>query len=304
MVTLISQGDRGPAVEDVQRRLLALGFDLGPSGVDGVFMGATLAAVRSFQREHGLSEDGVVGDETWSALVDATFHLGDRLLYLKMPHLHGADVHLLQCALNVLGFSCGPPDGIFGVHTERAVAEFQSNVGLPRDGIAGPETVRAVERLRHIWEGRDPSAPVNLVPGRVRAVEALSNATVYLVCEDDPARVIARRVSNLAAATEPSSRVLVSDMPRGTGGGVVLRMVSGPDPVCPEEMPVIRVSATEGAEGRFVAAFQASGGSSSSVYVVIPASAADSELTAQTVAVRVLDGLCAVLSNQRRHVVT
>jgi DNA polymerase III sliding clamp (beta) subunit (PCNA family) len=46
VVRPISQGGRGPAVEDVQKRLLMLGFDLGPTGVDGVFWGATLSAVR------------------------------------------------------------------------------------------------------------------------------------------------------------------------------------------------------------------------------------------------------------------
>ena len=73
----VRPSDRGPAVEDIQRRLLALGYDLGPTGVDGVFLGQTAEAVRSFQLSHGLSEDGVVGEETWSALVDAGFTLGD-----------------------------------------------------------------------------------------------------------------------------------------------------------------------------------------------------------------------------------
>jgi len=167
----IAQGDRGPAVEDVQKRLLMLGFDLGPTGVDGVFWGATLTAVRRFQEEHGLDEDGIVGNETWAALVDATFRLGDRLLYLKYPYLHGADVRVLQGALNILGFACGEPDGIFGTYTERAVGEFQANVGIPADGIAGPETIGAVERLRHVWSGKDPSAPAELDVAPARAAE-------------------------------------------------------------------------------------------------------------------------------------
>ena len=87
----ILPGGRGPAVEDIQRRLLALGFDLGPTGVDGVFLGKTRDAVIAFQTGNGLSEDGVVGGETWAALVDATFKLGDRTLYLRLPHFHGRD---------------------------------------------------------------------------------------------------------------------------------------------------------------------------------------------------------------------
>ena len=92
----VRPGARGPAVEDIQRRLLALGYDLGRTGVDGVFLGLTADAVRSFQSVNGLSEDGVVGDETWSALVDAGFKLGDRMLYLRLPHFHGHDVLALQ----------------------------------------------------------------------------------------------------------------------------------------------------------------------------------------------------------------
>ncbi|HSQ21561.1 MAG TPA: peptidoglycan-binding domain-containing protein, partial [Coriobacteriia bacterium] len=65
----IAPGDRGSAVEDVQQRLLVLGYDLGPTGVDGVFLGATDTAVRAFQESHDLDEDGVIGPRTWSALV-------------------------------------------------------------------------------------------------------------------------------------------------------------------------------------------------------------------------------------------
>ena len=66
----LRSGDKGPGVEDIQRRLLTLGFELGRTGIDGVFLGRTLEAVRAFQRAQGLDEDGLVGDETWSALVD------------------------------------------------------------------------------------------------------------------------------------------------------------------------------------------------------------------------------------------
>jgi hypothetical protein len=88
----ILPGGRGAAVEDVQRRLLVLGYDLGRTGVDGVFLGQTREAVAAFQREHELSEDGIVGPETWAALVDSTFTLGDRMLYLRLPYFHGNDV--------------------------------------------------------------------------------------------------------------------------------------------------------------------------------------------------------------------
>lgn len=298
MLKPISQGDRGAAVEDVQKRLLMLGFDLGPTGIDGVFLGTTLAAVRQFQREHELSEDGTVGDETWSALVDATFRLGDRLLYLRIPYFHGADVAALQGALNVLGFACGPPDGIFGAFTERAVGEFQSNVGLPRDGIAGPETVRAIEQLHHVWQGKDTAAPAALPVAPARAAEVLGKAHLALVWKGPVARAIAERVANLALAAEPAAQVDVlarEECVSAPSGSLTVRLFAGSDASLPEGMPVVSVHEEVGAEGRFVAAFGALG-ERREVCVSLPDDVHADERSAQSVAVRILDGLCAVLS--------
>jgi hypothetical protein len=294
----ISQGDRGAAVEDVQKRLSMLGFDLGPTGIDGVFLGATLAAVRQFQREHQLTEDGTVGEETWSALVDATFRLGDRLLYLRIPYFHGADVAALQGALNVLGFACGSPDGIFGPFTERAVGEFQSNVGLPRDGIAGPETVRAIERLHHVWLGKDPAAPAALPVAPARAAQVLNTARLALVWEGPAARAIAERVANLALATEPRAQVDVlgaEECVSTPTGSLIVRLRAGSEASPPEGMPVVSVHEQMGAEGRFVAAFGALG-ERQEVCVSLPDDVHADERSAQAIAVRILDGLCAVLS--------
>lgn len=301
MVRPISQGGRGPAVEDVQKRLLMLGFDLGLTGVDGVFWGATLAAVRRFQQERGLAEDGVVGDETWSALVDATFQLGDRLLYLKMPHLHGADVKVLQGALNVLGFASGEPDGIFGPYTERAVGEFQANVGLRVDGIAGPDTIRSIERLHHVWRGKDPSSPAALALAPARAAEVLRGARVLLACADACTRAVAGRVANLAIATDPGAHLDVRDEPVSAEGLVFHLVTDEMREQLPAGVPVIRISAERHSEGRFIAALQAPSPVSEAV-LVLPARVCEDEHDAQSVAVHLLDGLCAALSVRRASV--
>jgi peptidoglycan hydrolase-like protein with peptidoglycan-binding domain len=298
----IAQGDRGPAVEDVQKRLLTLGFDLGPTGVDGVFWGATLTAVRRFQAEHSLDEDGIVGNETWAALVDATFRLGDRLLYLKYPYLHGADVRVLQGALNVLGFACGAPDGIFGTFTERAVAEFQANVGIPADGIAGPETIGAVERLHHVWSGKDPSAPAELAVAPARAAEVLRRARVTLLYGDDAGRTVAERVENLARATEPAARFVVGDGAEDPAADLVVRLSSTAPPVM-RELPVIALAPTARVEGRFITAFRTAPPASGAV-VIVSESVLTDEHEAQSVAVRILDGVCAVLSERPGPVVS
>ncbi|WUV84518.1 peptidoglycan-binding protein [Streptomyces sp. NBC_01476] len=66
LVVTVQQGSSGPAVSAVQHELNAHGSAL---TVDGVFGAATNTAVRSFQSGHGLAVDGVVGPNTWRALV-------------------------------------------------------------------------------------------------------------------------------------------------------------------------------------------------------------------------------------------
>ncbi len=142
---LLRHGDGGDAVRDVQQRLRrALGIDaLDEEG----FGPLTLDAVRRFQRDRGLAADGIVGRDTMRALEEARFALGDRLLWQTTEWLRGDDVRDLQNRLNRLGFDAGPEDGIFGPALTSALEEFQRNVGLRPDGVAGPHSVEALRRL-------------------------------------------------------------------------------------------------------------------------------------------------------------
>jgi N-acetylmuramoyl-L-alanine amidase len=141
----ISYGSVGPEVADVQQRLAGLGLPCPDD--DGVFATGTRQVVRTFQQRRGLSADGIVGPDTWRSLVAASYRLGDRMLYVTRPLLHGDDVRDLQRRLNRLGFDCGYDDGLYGAQTFDAVRDFQLNVGVSVDGIAGPETVDLLLRL-------------------------------------------------------------------------------------------------------------------------------------------------------------
>jgi N-acetylmuramoyl-L-alanine amidase len=126
--------------------------------------------LRDFQRERGLRATGVCDHDTWRALVEASWKLGDRVLMLVAPNLRGDDVGELQAGLARIGFDCGRVDGIFGPGTARALEDFQRNSGLLVDGICGPRTVRALQILaRQTGDGPGVST--------VRELEALASTT-------------------------------------------------------------------------------------------------------------------------------
>ena len=64
----VKRGCLGGAVRRLQTWLGDLGYDLGGYGADGDFGAATDAAVRMYQRDAGLTVDGIVGQKTWAAL--------------------------------------------------------------------------------------------------------------------------------------------------------------------------------------------------------------------------------------------
>ena len=160
----LGPGDRGPAVADVHAALRSLG--LLPPGPDGHadaaageaarYDDATELAVRHFQQVRGLSVDGRVGEETYRALSEARWSLGDRLLRFDPERpMRGDDVTNLQDRLHELGYDAGPVDGVFGPETESGLRAFQRDYGLTADGTCGPATLRALRQLgRKVVGGR------------------------------------------------------------------------------------------------------------------------------------------------------
>ena len=65
----VKKGAKGNVTRLIQERLNSVGFSL---GVDGIFGTATYNAVKVFQRNRGLSQDGIVGKNTWNWLLKGT----------------------------------------------------------------------------------------------------------------------------------------------------------------------------------------------------------------------------------------
>lgn len=68
----LKRGVSGDNVTQLQTQLQNLGYDVGSTGADGKFGRNTAAAVRQFQTDYGLQVDSIAGDQTMSALRQAS----------------------------------------------------------------------------------------------------------------------------------------------------------------------------------------------------------------------------------------
>lgn len=298
----IEQGMQGPAVEDVQTRLASLGYAIDEHELEGSDYGASTAkAVSDFRVASGLATGDEVDSVCWSALVDASYKLGDRTLYLRLPNFHGADVRALQQALNVLGFACGIDDGYFGPHTEAALQQFQENVGLFADGMAFQDTFNYIKRLHHVW--KDKPSVVNIDSearsGFARAASVLEHVNVAVGGEDAIARNIASRIWNIASATTENSGVVLYDSEEPQDMDVIFVVASEPLPESAAPVATITLAECTNLSQRIRTAIAASTQKPARVRFELTGLTRYGTFTssdAQTLAIRLLDGVCDALS--------
>ena len=181
--------------------------------------------MRSFQQVRGLRVTGACDEDTWRAIVEASWRLGDRLLMLVAPNLRGDDVAELQSVLARIGFDSGRVDGIFGPATKRALEDFQHNCGLYVDGVSGPDTVRvlhvvarqsgtgpgitAVREVEALTASARSLAELRVVVGQFGGLSALSRQLVIalrhrsavVVASDEPDAAAQAAAANRFAAT-------------------------------------------------------------------------------------------------------
>ena len=68
---VLSIGDTGEDVRELQEWLVKLGYNVGSKGPDGDFGSKTYAAIIDFQRKYNLKDDGIVGPLTKNAIKEA-----------------------------------------------------------------------------------------------------------------------------------------------------------------------------------------------------------------------------------------
>lgn len=142
-----SMGAQGKGVKTLQQKLNKNGADI---GVDSIYGVDTRNAVKSFQKDKSLAVDGIAGPDTHKALNNskskkktskkktskqtATYRIGSQ----------GKGVKKLQKDLSEKGYKTSA-DGIYGANTAKVVKDLQQDAGITADGIAGPDTHKALD---------------------------------------------------------------------------------------------------------------------------------------------------------------
>lgn len=132
----LREGVRHEIVKKLQQRLMDLGFMDNDEPTD-YFGQVTLTAVKHFQRQNELPQDGIVGNTTWDELMAE-----DAKHYAVSKGTQGDDIQKIQQRLYELGYlaSADQVTGNFDDATEIAVLKLQGVNGLAEDGKVGRQT--------------------------------------------------------------------------------------------------------------------------------------------------------------------
>lgn len=130
-------GEQHPVVAQLQQRLMDLGF-MDHDEPTQYFGTQTERAVKIFQRQNALTQDGIVGGSTYEAIMAP-----DAKHYAAQKGDEGDDILQIQTRLYDLGYLASNSllTGNFGDSTEAAVLKLQEVNGLGKDGKVGQQTM-------------------------------------------------------------------------------------------------------------------------------------------------------------------
>ena len=163
---LLAQGNTGDSVRVIQYYLavIATYYDTIPAvAVNGVFDQQTTVAVQAFQQQFGLTQDGIVGRQTWQKIEDVYESIrtstelmdGGVILFpgrVLQSGFQGEDVATLQEYLAYIAtvyptIPVPTITGVYGMETVQAVEAFQRQFDLPVTGTVGVTTWDAIATL-------------------------------------------------------------------------------------------------------------------------------------------------------------
>ena len=157
----IKVGSKGSDVKKAQQLLIAKGYSCGAAGADGDFGAGTYNAVKKFQADNDLEADGIVGANTWAALLKTEQPKPEQTkpeqtepekpaeptgsaCIVDLPIIRQGDngfpVIAVQTLLGKHNFNVNYIDGDFGPDTLAKLKAFQKAKGLDADGIVGRNT--------------------------------------------------------------------------------------------------------------------------------------------------------------------
>ncbi len=175
----ITSGSKGTLVGIMQIRLKELGYYAG--AITQVHDGATVSALKQFQKANGLTADGVAGAQTQDLLFSGaaiasggtapvitptptpvpTFRIPGGSVQAGST---GDDALLVQKRLKELGYYTGIVDGKFGSGSVSALKAFQHNNNLTADGKAGSATYAVLFSVGARPAGATPTPVIIVTP--------------------------------------------------------------------------------------------------------------------------------------------
>ncbi len=184
----LKPGMSGNRVRALQELLFKHGYLL--TEPDGIYGTLTEHAVINFQRDTGLTVDGICGSETIARLQNRQAVHGDDSSSAVLreqssyaapgsvikPGMHGDGVTLLQEYLIDFGYLSGHADGLYGPQSVAALKRFQADNGLEADGICGSATYAAFSMSPQTTAPVPPPAPIPSDQIRGRLIHVYATA--------------------------------------------------------------------------------------------------------------------------------
>jgi peptidoglycan hydrolase-like protein with peptidoglycan-binding domain len=202
----MKRGNKGELVTKLQVRLVDLGYL--KSTPSGVYDTATISAVRSFQKKHGLTANGSADAETQKILYSdaamaASITATPKVTPTPTPTptvavpeeslkegASGTDVKTIQKRLKDLGYYKSTIDGKFGRLLTKAVKEFQAAHGLEADGVAGKSTYAVLFSDNALKAGTTPTPVPTETPSP--AANSTSSDSWPVLRKDDSGDAVAQ----------------------------------------------------------------------------------------------------------------